>query len=317
MIDCIGSVAPAMGPTVKTDLNDGGSGLLADALVRVTHASQRQIDFLERYTSRSRSRAQVAIGTGDLFGLLSGRSPTSPRWIRRSQACILQLQHPPDGADPVWKWAIMRARFLALGIMIGALLAGGLVFGLGASGSTATKTYFACVTKGTLSKVGTTQPTCAAPSKLISWNSVGPQGPPGPPGPPGQGVAYQTDSGSKPIPVTGVDSPSPVMTQVLPTGGDFEVTANLYLYNAGSSFAGWACQLVAANPGGQWVSLDSNQSETPATSIPMTLVGMVSIAAGGSVRVQCQQNISTGGNTAGDVKIISSQVSGFQTVKPS
>ena len=208
----------------------------------------------------------------------------------------------------------MRARPLALGILVGALLAGGLVYGFGASASTATKTYFACVTNGTLSKVGTTQPTCPAPSTLISWNSAGP---PGPPGPPGQGITYQTDSGSKPIPITGVNSPSPVMTQKLPTGGDFEVTANMNLYNAGSSFAGWACQLVAANPGGKWVSLDWNQSETPATSIPMILVGMVSIAAGGYVRVQCQQNISTGGNTAGDVKIVSSQVSGFETVKPS
>lgn len=58
-----------------------------------------------------------------------------------------------------------------------ALMATGSIVLAGASGSSTT--YYACLSKGALSKVGTVSPTCAPPSKVISWNSVGPQGPPG------------------------------------------------------------------------------------------------------------------------------------------
>ena len=40
-------------------------------------------------------------------------------------------------------------------------------------------TYHACLSRGVLSKVGTSTPSCAAGFKVISWNSTGPQGPQG------------------------------------------------------------------------------------------------------------------------------------------
>lgn len=48
-----------------------------------------------------------------------------------------------------------------------------------------TVTYYACNSKGTLTDVGTTQPTCKGTGTLMSWNQIGPMGPAGPVGPQG------------------------------------------------------------------------------------------------------------------------------------
>lgn len=66
-----------------------------------------------------------------------------------------------------------------------ALVFGGFVIGH-ASSSEATAsptTYYACVKAGTMSKVGTSRPTCLGKGNTrISWNQVGPAGPAGSPG---------------------------------------------------------------------------------------------------------------------------------------
>ncbi len=41
------------------------------------------------------------------------------------------------------------------------------------------------------------------------------------------------------------------MNQVLPIVGDFDVTANYFLADV-ETWAIWACDLQAANPGGAW-----------------------------------------------------------------
>jgi hypothetical protein len=66
-----------------------------------------------------------------------------------------------------------------------------------ATASSSGPTYYACLHKGALSKVGTTKPTCPVGYKLISWNSVGPQGLPGAAGP---GAAYFTSTGTYTVP---------------------------------------------------------------------------------------------------------------------
>jgi len=84
-----------------------------------------------------------------------------------------------DVRTPTEERGDVKTRTLLLGIVIGALLAGGLAFGVAASATTPSTTYYACLAGGSLSKVGTVKPTCTLPAKLISWNSTGPQGPPG------------------------------------------------------------------------------------------------------------------------------------------
>ena len=54
---------------------------------------------------------------------------------------------------------------------------GALAVTAGATGTSAV--YYACLSGGTLSNVGTTAPTCKAPAKQISWDETGPQGPAG------------------------------------------------------------------------------------------------------------------------------------------
>jgi hypothetical protein len=73
-----------------------------------------------------------------------------------------------------------RTRLVVLGITIGAIMTGGVAFGV--NGQPAATTYYACLAKGKLSKVGTTSPTCSSKTSAISWDSVGPPGPQGSPG---------------------------------------------------------------------------------------------------------------------------------------
>jgi hypothetical protein len=74
----------------------------------------------------------------------------------------------------------VRLRMLALGFTAGALLLGGMAFGVTeASASGPNLTYYGCLKKGKLIQMGTVPPTCKAPATQISWNSQGPQGLPG------------------------------------------------------------------------------------------------------------------------------------------
>jgi hypothetical protein len=54
--------------------------------------------------------------------------------------------------------------------------------GVNAEAATSNPTYHACLKTGTLTKVGTSLPTCAAPASAISWNATGPRGASGPAG---------------------------------------------------------------------------------------------------------------------------------------
>ena len=79
-------------------------------------------------------------------------------------------------------------RTFAVVAVVGAFLLGGATYGAvqiaGASGSSVT--YFACLSSGTLTKVGTKAPKCTIRgSTEISWNSIGPKGATGATGPQG------------------------------------------------------------------------------------------------------------------------------------
>jgi len=77
----------------------------------------------------------------------------------------------------------MKVRMLLAGIVVGAVVTGGVAFGIDAAASGSSTTYQACLsTKGALSKVGTSTPSCKSGQSVITWNSVGPQGPAGPQG---------------------------------------------------------------------------------------------------------------------------------------
>ena len=75
---------------------------------------------------------------------------------------------------------MQRFRFF-IAVPMAALL---VLSGYGASSllagaSSTPSTYYACLSGGALTKVGTKSPTCSAGAKVISWNQVGPAGPPG------------------------------------------------------------------------------------------------------------------------------------------
>jgi hypothetical protein len=69
---------------------------------------------------------------------------------------------------------------VAVGVIAGATIVGGIAVGLTAGASGPGTTYFACLKSGRLTHVGTTPPTCTGAATQISWNSIGPQGPAGP-----------------------------------------------------------------------------------------------------------------------------------------
>jgi hypothetical protein len=61
---------------------------------------------------------------------------------------------------------------------VGAAATGGVLAATAATPNTTT-VYYACLSNGTLTKVGAAPPTCTAPAKQISWNQTGPAGPAG------------------------------------------------------------------------------------------------------------------------------------------
>jgi hypothetical protein len=69
-----------------------------------------------------------------------------------------------------------RIRIVAA-VVVTAALSIGVMSVMTAGATTPNATYYACLAKGKLSKVGTTSPTCSSKASVISWNSVGPPGP--------------------------------------------------------------------------------------------------------------------------------------------
>ena len=79
----------------------------------------------------------------------------------------------------------MKIRSVVLGGVVGAILLGGVLIGVSVEATSPISTYFACLTNGKLTKVGTSSPACPTPGKVISWNSLGPAGATGAQGPVG------------------------------------------------------------------------------------------------------------------------------------
>lgn len=70
----------------------------------------------------------------------------------------------------------MRLRSIALGFVIGALVTAGLSFGVVQASASGASTYYACLSKGKLSHVGTSPATCKFPAVAISWGAAGTDG---------------------------------------------------------------------------------------------------------------------------------------------
>ena len=133
----------------------------------------------------------------------------------------------------------------------------------------------------------------------------------GPQGPPGQGPAY--DLTIPDSPVNGISlychCQVTIGSMPLPVGGDYTVSAAASLAIAYSD-AEDGCFLVAANPGGPNVILDQ-RSVQGGNLVTMSLQGVVSIAAGGSVSVLCSDSDPNMGDTASNFHVTATQVSTF------
>jgi len=142
-------------------------------------------------------------------------------------------------------------------------------------------------------------------------------GPKGAQGPAGQGVAYDTQSSGD------INDPNGqserVLTQTLSSGGDFSVVARaIGVQGAASNPATtWTCDLVAANPGGSTVTLDSTSADGNSTFTQLYLQGVVSLAPGGFIGINCDEGQQQSGDSFEDVHITSTLVSSISTVASS
>ena len=138
----------------------------------------------------------------------------------------------------------------------------------------------------------------------------------------GQGFAYDTQLAA-PIPDPNGASIR-VLTQTLASGGDFAVVARAV--GLTSNVEGqitpayndtdWNCALVAANPGGPTVTLDTNQEYGASPTTQIELQGEVSLAPGGFVGINCDETLAIVYDFFTQARITSTQVGGFTTVAP-
>jgi hypothetical protein len=137
-------------------------------------------------------------------------------------------------------------------------------------------------------------------------------------GPAGQGVVYDTYAGDNRW-AGGIDVPNGastrVLTQTLPRGGDYSVTANLVLEHDGGN-SSWKCDLVAANPGGAQVVLDTTYAIATTDDTPASLEGVVSIAAGGIVGINCYEWYAQKNDDVVAPQIMSTLVSNLSILPP-
>ena len=175
----------------------------------------------------------------------------------------------------------MKLRSIAFGIVIGALLAGGLAFGVTEASATGSNVvYQACIKKGKLIDVGTSTPTCPSSATPASWNSQGGS----------QGFS---------VPNTGVVNPAPVSWSDLNTGfhtviskslpnGNYIVTAHVTLQQTSPTTLE-QCQLV---DGSATPVLYDRSWVTPSTNFSGTYYGDVSFTASmsspGAAAVRCE-----------------------------
>jgi hypothetical protein len=119
---------------------------------------------------------------------------------------------------------VIRGRFGPLTFAAGLLLGGVVAITVAAEASSSPPTYYGCLHKGTLSKIGTRAPTCPNGHKLISWNSVGPQGAQGVQGLKGQTGPMGLKGDTGPRGATGASGASPT---VFTASGTYDVPAGV------------------------------------------------------------------------------------------
>jgi len=259
---------------------------------------------------------------------------------------------------------------LAIAVVMATLTMGVVVANAVTNNTSTTTTYYACLSKGKLSKVATAAPKCKAPASSVSWNSVGPPGPAGTSvlsgvgapattmgavgdfyidsstytiyGPAtqicdpnceviwgagtslkGQGFAYDTQLAGPVFDTNGAGW-FRVLTQTLASGGDFVETARVVglVSNLADEVSpayfdtDWNCALVAANPGGSTITLDTNQEYGVSPTTLIELQGVVSLAPGGFVGINCDETDGPAFDFFSQARITSTQVGGFTTVSP-
>lgn len=141
-------------------------------------------------------------------------------------------------------------------------------------------------------------------------------------GPPGQGVAYNTTGGSVQLPSGASER---AVTQVIPVTGDYSVAASVMLLHAHSDTALFHCDLVAANPGGPTVTLDSDVDASVEGTLSgnnsgfavMPLEGVVSLAAGGFIGINCDETVSDRSDTVWQTHIVTTEVGSITNVPDS
>ena len=134
----------------------------------------------------------------------------------------------------------------------------------------------------------------------------------GPQGPSGQSAAYDLSIPDSPGNGVSLYSTSPVTigSMPLPVGGDYTVSVVATLA-VGYDNTVDTCNLDAANPGGNPVTLDSRSVSGGEDLATMDLQGVVSIAAGGSVSISCTDSHPNPGDTASQIHVTAIQVSTF------
>ncbi len=139
-------------------------------------------------------------------------------------------------------------------------------------------------------------------------------------GPPGQGYSYDTSSNGA-NDASGQDEK--VLIQTLPVAGDFQIIARVVGQNTHGNSVRWDCDLRAANPGDPTGVLLDTTGVTDSGSIgsygnetEMSLQGVVSIAAGGTVWIDCEEDQAHENDSFEFAHITSTRVSGFSTVAP-
>jgi hypothetical protein len=137
-------------------------------------------------------------------------------------------------------------------------------------------------------------------------------GPAGAPGAAGQTVVYETGAHEVVLPN---GNSRAITVQTIPVTGDYSVVAGVELNQGENTGASWDCTLFAANPGGTAVVLDEQVVTSAGPGFPpnvatMTLRGVVSLAANGTISVDCEEAEARENDSAG-AQIDTTQISKF------
>lgn len=153
------------------------------------------------------------------------------------------------------------------------------------------------------------------PCKTLWGQGTSLIGPAGAPGPAGQTAVYETDSPTVILPNGNQET---VVSQTIPATGDYSAVATLELSQSENTGASWECALNAANPGGSTVSLNDRVLTAAGPGFApnvasLTLQGVVSLAANGTISVNCEES-AAGKNDTVNARLDTTQISKFVTV---